>query len=472
MYADSSGTLFYTYWGSGGDLVDSTATLEKQEVSFDNIFFDKYSITLPVGDSENLQVLYEPEYTTDSKEISWSSDNPSVAMVNDGKITAVSAGHALITATVGVHSVSCDVYVVIPCRGITLDADHITIDEKGESVVLNAQILPSNATNQNLIWASTSLNVATVDEWGIVTALEEGETTIIVETEDGGFTASCVIEVEFQKIVAVTELRIDKTQILLTKQGETEQVNATVSPVNASNKEVVWTSSETKVATVDDTGRVTAIANGETIITAALIEEKKTATCVVRVQIAESKEMNFTDVQTGAWFYEYVKEIYDRGIMTGLDETHFGPAENLSRAQFTTILYRMDGSSNVSYSKKFADVPENTFFTIPVIWANQCGIVTGYANGLFGPADELTREQMAVMMYRYAQYKKYDVSSSASLISYPDNKKVSSFAVEQIKWAVGTKMISGDNGKINPQGTASRAQCATIISRFLQYYDV
>lgn len=183
----------------------------------------------------------------------------------------------------------------------------------------------------------------------------------------------------------------------------------------------------------------------------------------------------FGDVNTGDWFYEPVGKMSAQSIMTGMSAGTFGPAVNLSRAQFATILYRMEGSPEVAYTHRFPDVPENQFYTSPVMWASldSVGIVGGYANGQYGPADNITREQMALMMWRYAKYKEYsvNVTDSDALSSYPDKGNVSSFASDAMKWAVGIGLITGTQGKLDPQGEASRAQCATIIMRFLEYYE-
>lgn len=179
----------------------------------------------------------------------------------------------------------------------------------------------------------------------------------------------------------------------------------------------------------------------------------------------------FQDV-SGGWFYDYVKYVYDRGIMTGLNQTIFGPAEILSRGQFATILYRMAGEPDVSYNNVFPDVPNGAFFTLPVIWAYNNNIITGYQNGNFGPPDLATREQIAVLMYRYAQSSGLDTQDKGDINSFPDASKVSSFSKEAMQWAVGSGMIQGDQGKLNPQGRLSRAQCATIITRFMQKYNL
>lgn len=177
----------------------------------------------------------------------------------------------------------------------------------------------------------------------------------------------------------------------------------------------------------------------------------------------------YPDVQPGSWYYDAVLDMKLQGIMTGMDNGNFEPATTLSRAHFATTLYRMAGSPSVSYKKVFPDVGENTFYTEPVIWANSAGVITGYENGMFGPADSLTREQMVTMLYRYANYKKMDTSSRDNLAGFPDAGKVSSFAKEAMQWAVAEEIITGQgyDGSLDPQGISSRAVCAAVLSRFM-----
>lgn len=182
----------------------------------------------------------------------------------------------------------------------------------------------------------------------------------------------------------------------------------------------------------------------------------------------------YNDVSDDAWFTEYVSEVSARKLMTGLTNEVFGPSEKLARAQFATILHRAAGSPSVSYEDKFPDIPKGEFYTEPVLWASKqdVEIITGYSNGNFGPADFINREQIATMMYRYAKFMEYDISNKADITKYPDNMEVSSFAKEAIEWAVGAGLITGDQGKINPQGNANRAECAAILSRFMEKYNM
>ncbi|MDB7952894.1 RICIN domain-containing protein [Faecalitalea cylindroides] len=183
---------------------------------------------------------------------------------------------------------------------------------------------------------------------------------------------------------------------------------------------------------------------------------------------------SFLDVTLHNWFYESVKYVYDNGLMTGLNETTFGPYESLARAQFAVILHRMNGSPDIEYTNKFPDVADNQWYTDAILWANEAGVVGGYTDtGKFGPGDNINREQMAVMMYRYANYLGYDTSARADISKYTDAGNVNEFAKEAMSWAVGEGIITGkyNETQLDPQGNASRAECATIIMRFMEYYN-
>ena len=155
--------------------------------------------------------------------------------------------------------------------------------------------------------------------------------------------------------------------------------------------------------------------------------------------------------------------------MTGMNETTFAPGGNLERAQFAVILYRMEQSPETAYDTIFPDVEEGQYYTEAVLWAAEEGIVTGYTDtGRFEPAGAITREQMAVMMYRYAKSKGYDVENEEELSDFPDAEKVSAYAADAVKWCVAKGIITGDQGELKPQNNTNRAECAAMISRFMK----
>lgn len=181
----------------------------------------------------------------------------------------------------------------------------------------------------------------------------------------------------------------------------------------------------------------------------------------------------FTDVSEEEWFYDYVARAYFNRTMTGLTQTTFGPGEELSRAQFATILWRDSGEPEMNYEERFSDVANGQFYTDAALWAQGEGVVTGYEDGRFGPSDTITREQIATMLYRY-MVKCYmggnkPETMGVDLSVFPDSENVSDFSREAMNWAIEIGLIKGDNGRINPQGNASRAVCATIMTRFNDY---
>ena len=188
-------------------------------------------------------------------------------------------------------------------------------------------------------------------------------------------------------------------------------------------------------------------------------------------------DLPYEDVSTDDWFYDYVYDVYVKALMTGLDETTFGPANELKRAHFATILYRMEGEPEVVFEDTFADMKDGHFYSDAVIWASQNGIVTGYTDtGLFGPNDNITREQMAAMMWRYAQYKNPELkglefTEEIGVSGFPDGDKVQPFADNAMKWCVAEQIIQGKGEEpkiLDPQGDTNRAECATIISRYIE----
>ncbi len=175
----------------------------------------------------------------------------------------------------------------------------------------------------------------------------------------------------------------------------------------------------------------------------------------------------FSDVASGDWFYDAVSYVRSNNLMNGVTTTTFEPYTGLTRAMLVTILYRLEASPSTG-SSSFSDVDSGQWYTSAVSWAAANGIVTGYSNGSFGPLDTVTREQMAAILYRYAVYKQYDVSASASILGYSDSEQISDYALDAMEWACGAGLITGYGTSLTPCSGATRAQAATIIMRFVE----
>lgn len=178
--------------------------------------------------------------------------------------------------------------------------------------------------------------------------------------------------------------------------------------------------------------------------------------------------ISFDDVSTGSWFYDAVEYVVGMGYFKGISDTSFGPYDSMNRAMFVTVLGRMAGVNADSYKNtQFTDVVSGSYYEGYVVWAAQNGIVKGTSDTTFSPNDPVTREQMAVFLYRYAQYLGMDVSSKgADLSAFADASSVSSWALDAVKWAVANGIINGTDKGLEPAATANRAQVAQIIYRF------
>ena len=180
----------------------------------------------------------------------------------------------------------------------------------------------------------------------------------------------------------------------------------------------------------------------------------------------------FADVNAGDWFYRDVLFSYEKGLMSGMDAAAFAPYANTTRAQIAVIFYRMEGSPAVEGENSFTDVVRDSgtaWFYDAVTWAQQNGIMGGYDNSSFAPNDPITREQLAAIFYRYAQYKGYDTTQGGMAIrEFGDYESISDYAMSAMAWAVNTGLVKGDSNLLYPNGTATRAEIAAMLHRFVE----
>ena len=182
-------------------------------------------------------------------------------------------------------------------------------------------------------------------------------------------------------------------------------------------------------------------------------------------------DMPFTDVKEDSWYYDYVALCYEKGYMTGVSGTEFGPKVTLSRAQLATILSSIEGIDASAYTEQiFTDVPNGKWYSAAVNWAQSAGVVAGYNDGSFGPNDNITREQLAVMLFAYASHKGLDVADRVADLNSQfsgDSASIHSWAFDAVSWAVANEIITGTSATtINPRGSATRAEAATMIYKF------
>ena len=259
---------------AGKKTASCTVTVTKAFIPVSSISLSQTSLEMVKGEKVTLTVAIEPEDATD-KTVSWTSSNDDIITVdNTGMVHAIGGGAARVTAVAGEQSAFCDIVVTVPVSKIKLNPTSCTLEE-GQTITLYETIFPEDATDKTVTWESSDVEVATVED-GTVTAIKEGTATITASA--GEKSASCTVTVN-KKVIAVTSITLDKTELSLTEE-ESSTLVATVLPMDATDKTVMWNSSDSSVASVSD-GTVTAIKEGTATITASAGE--KSATCTVTV---------------------------------------------------------------------------------------------------------------------------------------------------------------------------------------------
>ena len=213
-------------------------------------------------------------------------------------------------------------------------------------------------------------------------------------------------------------------------------------------------------AAVSPTGQALLLTANEVSGTVAVFQHSQ--------QAETPAELPFTDVTQGDWYYDAVAYAYENGLMTGTGDRLFAPSGTTTRAQLVTILHRLEGQPAAGEAA-FSDVPAGQWYTEAVAWAAANSIVNGVSDTTFAPNDPVTREQMAAILYRYAQYKGYDVTASGDLSGYTDAGAIRPYAEAAMAWANGAGLITGvSDTTLQPRGNSTRAQVATILMRFCQ----
>lgn len=377
-----------------------------------------------------------------------------------------------------------------PVSSIALNRTAITLNSIGAKETLVATILPENANNKSVIWSSSNTSIVTVDENGVLTAVGNGTATITVTTVEGNYKATCEVKVSTNSSyggnsashsgggsssagnktannnISVPNISNGGISITPKKPATGDTVTVNIVPDNGYELEHIkvidGAENEVKITKVKENKYTFVMPEGKVKLDAAFRK-------IVATQVEETKVMLFTDIKVSDWFYNAVKFAYENNLMNGETDTLFKPNNNLNRAMLVTILYRLENTPTISEGNKFGDVASGQWYSNAVVWASANGIVNGYEDGTFLPMQNVSREEMSAMLMRYAKYKGYDVNKTADLNSYADRNKVSAWALSNMQWASGRGLIKGDeNNKLNPQGSATRAEAAMILMRLLE----
>lgn len=352
----------------------------------------------------------------------------------------------------------------------------------GETAALTVKA-PDNVMGIN--WEFDPNIIGFNPEDGTVTARGRGNATITAVV--GNQKATCTVVVT-QPVNSVT---LDQETADMMVGGETVTLTATINPVYANDQTIVWTSSNPSIATVDQTGVITAVGAGTAVITATVGGQR--ATCTVTVAPAPvppgpsgpvggttiedpdvplASVLPFDDVTEGQWFYDAAAYAYENKLMAGITDNLFDPQGDTTRGMIVTILYRLEGEPAVSGTSAFDDVAADQWYTNAVIWGTANKVVAGYGDSTYRPTQNITREELAAILYRYAELKGYDVTvTEGAALNFPDGDEVSEYARPAMLWAVEKGLINGmDNGTVSARSGATRAQVATILKGFCEKF--
>ena len=356
-------------------------------------------------------------------------------------------------------TLSIDEQGTIPVTGVSLNKSETTLTVGGTET-LTVTITPDTATNKTVTWTSSNPNVATVDN-GVVRAVAPGTATITVTTADGNYTAVCTVSVTPyippvpSYLIQLPEVEGGTVTADLAAARQGTEVALTVTPDEGF--------ALASLTVTDFFGNQVDISrNSDGTYSFVMPASQVTVSAVFA-----PAQLPFTDVTEANWYYDEVYYVWANGLMQGTSATTFGPNVDTTRAMVVTILWRLEGEPASGYDMDYSDVAGGAWYAGAVRWATEHGIVNG-SEGQFYPGGTVTREQLAAMLYRYAQYKGYDLTAGGDLSGFADAGAVSGWAETSLAWAVGQGLLQGSDSQVDPQGSAIRAQTAAILMRFCE----
>lgn len=521
--AVSAGTATITVTTTdGGKTASCTVTVTAPAIHVTGITLDKTSMTLTVGGSERLTATVAPSDATD-KSVTWASSNTAVATVDaNGTITAVSTGSATITVTTadGAKTATCTVTVRTNSSGGggggTTTSPTVTVPVSGDksTVHVSASVSGTTATVskidtsqiENVIGDNGQASMVEIDFTGL------GKTIDTVKLPAAAIK-DIAAKAQNEEVGGLTvklpeaEISFDAKALSAIQAQAGSQITLTVTPakpadLNSRQKEAVGSAPVFDLTLRSSSGAITdfrggyatvslpyTLAAGQNpsgVVVYYLDSTGNTTPCTTMYDVGRESAIfttghlslyfvgydpaavwvnPFSDVTEGAWYYDAVRYASENGLMGGYGNGKFGPNDNLSRAQFAQILFNKEGRPVVDYLLRYNDVADGAWYTEAVRWATSQGVVSGYGNGMFGPNDNITREQLAVMLWRYAG----SPATTEKELHFTDTNAVSDYALDALRWAVENGVINGyGDGRLGPKGLATRAQVAQMLKNYLE----
>ena len=364
-------------------------------------------------------------------------------------------------------------------EGIALNENEISL-EVGKTSALTVSAIPANKPLPEICWESNRPEVAAVTATGTVTGISQGSAVITAKTKDGVYSAQCSVTVTKTSDSTGNDNGGGSSGGGGGGGGGAAVTTYTLT-FDTNGGTAIAKVTKNKGTTID-LSDYTTTREGYTFagwyadegltdkVTSITLNANKTvyAKWTENVPVEPEPTLPFTDVNEGDWFYDAVCYVYENGMMNGVSEISFAPNATTSRAMIVTILYRLENEPAVSGSS-FTDVPSGQWYSNAVAWAAEKGIVNGVTDTTFAPNSPITREQMAAILYRYADWKGGDVSGRVDLSGYTDAASVSGYATEAMAWANAEGLITGvTDTTLRPGGSAIRAQAATILMRLCE----
>ena len=428
------------------------------KTSVSTLEFETDIMNLELGRTKQLNLKITPNEA--NEKITYTSNNKSYVTVDsNGKIKAIKAGGiATITAkTESGKTATCK--VVVPKGVVSKMVLGTSLDKVG--------------LNSDDVWVSSDESVVAFEGEKYV-AKKLGKCTLIAYLKDNPNILTAKVEVEVVETLGSMSIEVKGGENYTLNVGDEIDVEAeiisTVENDNVSKYKLTWKSSDSNIVTVKGNNRKAKLtAKSEGTCNVVVSHDGMKTTIKVNV-VNPNPSVEYDDVKENDWFEESVTYVTNNNLMNGIGDNKFSPSSNMTRGMIVTVLYRMSESSYNGKST-FVDVKESEYYSSAVAWAAENEIVNGIGDNKFAPNEEITREQLIVILYRYAKVMKVDVSvgESTNILSYDDFNEIAEYSISAFQWGCGEGIISGRTSTtLSPKGNASRAEVATMLMRFME----
>lgn len=510
--AHAAGTATITAETANGVSGSCTVTVTEETIDVTSITLDPQEVTLEPGKTTTITADVQPETATD-RSLTWTSEDEGIATVDDGTITAVAEGSTTITAaTANGLTATCEVTVkkaaeetpdpepgtpsgpIIPSKPSQPDepSTGVTTGDDNDSTVTTAK--PEVSTENGTTSATVTEDMGTT----IVEQVKENESASVVIAPEMDSTATNTAVTLPAGTVANIGNDTKADLVITTPVANVTLPNGALAELaSAGDAITVSASVEENIIHFNvsaDGGKVANVPGGVTLTVpaetaagtvAVLVREDGTREVVrksvagedsVRIPLDGSATIeivdnskDFADVAAGSWYEDAVAFASSHELFNGTSATSFSPDTGMSRGMLATVLCNLERGDGSSLSNGFSDVADDAWYADSIAWAAENGVINGYGDGSVGADDLITREQMAAMLYNYAGMLGIDTSARADLSAYSDGAGVSGWADDVMSWAVAEGLISGmTDDTLAPQGTATRAQVAAMLERFVR----